>query len=191
MIILFKYCAGVENCESFRGLGYIYIYINYMQCSKFSISTKFIYAILICISVYTNNQLIYNAPTVQKKILKLVPFLSFSCNFLSTKQKLKQRVPKYIITFQRSHQFQLTNSGTNSVLNLSNSPRPLLTPSLARPKNSPTFTLASSKQTQFPSSLTCQVSTITALSHVGLTESDSTMETHQTHLGLQKLQRKN
>ena len=27
MIILFKYCADVENCESFRGFGYIYIYI--------------------------------------------------------------------------------------------------------------------------------------------------------------------
>ena len=27
MIILFKYCANVENCESFRGFGYIYIYI--------------------------------------------------------------------------------------------------------------------------------------------------------------------
>ena len=27
MIILFKYCADVENCGSFRGFGYIYIYI--------------------------------------------------------------------------------------------------------------------------------------------------------------------
>ena len=26
-IILFKYCVDVENCESFRGFGYIYIYI--------------------------------------------------------------------------------------------------------------------------------------------------------------------
>ena len=26
-IILFKYCADVENCESFRGFSYIYIYI--------------------------------------------------------------------------------------------------------------------------------------------------------------------
>ena len=26
-IILFKYCVNVENCESFRGFGYIYIYI--------------------------------------------------------------------------------------------------------------------------------------------------------------------
>ena len=26
MIILFKYCAGMENCESFRGFYYIYIY---------------------------------------------------------------------------------------------------------------------------------------------------------------------
>ena len=25
MIILFKYCANVENCESFKGFGYIYI----------------------------------------------------------------------------------------------------------------------------------------------------------------------
>ena len=24
--ILFKYCANVENCGSFRGFGYIYIY---------------------------------------------------------------------------------------------------------------------------------------------------------------------
>ena len=27
MIILFKYCADVENCKRFRGFGYIYIYI--------------------------------------------------------------------------------------------------------------------------------------------------------------------
>ena len=27
MIILFKYCANVKNCESFREFGYIYIYI--------------------------------------------------------------------------------------------------------------------------------------------------------------------
>ena len=27
MIILFKYCADVENYESFIGFGYIYIYI--------------------------------------------------------------------------------------------------------------------------------------------------------------------
>ena len=26
-IILFKYCADVENCENFRDFGYIYIYI--------------------------------------------------------------------------------------------------------------------------------------------------------------------
>ena len=26
MIILFKYCADMENCESFRGFYYIYIY---------------------------------------------------------------------------------------------------------------------------------------------------------------------
>ena len=26
MIILFKYCADVENCESFKGFGFIYIY---------------------------------------------------------------------------------------------------------------------------------------------------------------------
>ena len=26
-LILFKYCADVENCESFRGFGFIYIYI--------------------------------------------------------------------------------------------------------------------------------------------------------------------
>ena len=31
MIILFKYCTDVENCESFRGFGYIYIYI-YINC---------------------------------------------------------------------------------------------------------------------------------------------------------------
>ena len=28
MIILFKYCANVKNCENFRGFGYIYIYID-------------------------------------------------------------------------------------------------------------------------------------------------------------------
>ena len=27
-IILFKYCVNVENCESFRGFGFIYIYID-------------------------------------------------------------------------------------------------------------------------------------------------------------------
>ena len=27
MIILFKYCVEVENCESFRSFDYIYIYI--------------------------------------------------------------------------------------------------------------------------------------------------------------------
>ena len=27
MIILFKYYVNVENCERFRGFGYIYIYI--------------------------------------------------------------------------------------------------------------------------------------------------------------------
>ena len=27
-IILFKYCVDVKNCESFRGFGYIYIYID-------------------------------------------------------------------------------------------------------------------------------------------------------------------
>ena len=27
MIILFKYCAQIENCESFRGFDFIYIYI--------------------------------------------------------------------------------------------------------------------------------------------------------------------
>ena len=26
MIILFKYCADMKKCESFRGFGYIYIY---------------------------------------------------------------------------------------------------------------------------------------------------------------------
>ena len=25
--VFFKYCPNVENCESFRGFGYIYIYI--------------------------------------------------------------------------------------------------------------------------------------------------------------------
>lgn len=49
------------------------------------------------------------------------------------------------ITFQRSHRFQCTNSGTNSVLNRSNSAPPFLTPPLTRPTNSPTLTLASSK----------------------------------------------
>ena len=33
MIILFKYCANVKNCESFIGFGYIYIYI-YIDYSK-------------------------------------------------------------------------------------------------------------------------------------------------------------
>ena len=25
MMILFKYCVGVENCENFRGYGFIYV----------------------------------------------------------------------------------------------------------------------------------------------------------------------
>ena len=29
MIILFKYCANVENYENFRDFSYIYIYIDY------------------------------------------------------------------------------------------------------------------------------------------------------------------
>ena len=29
-IILFKYCVDVENCESFKGFNYIYIYISNM-----------------------------------------------------------------------------------------------------------------------------------------------------------------
>ena len=31
MIILFKYCADVENCESFKGFDFIYIYIYIKQ----------------------------------------------------------------------------------------------------------------------------------------------------------------
>ena len=30
MIILFKYYVDVENCESFRGFGFIYRYIDYL-----------------------------------------------------------------------------------------------------------------------------------------------------------------
>ena len=37
MIILFKYCANVKNCENFRGFGYIYIYI-YIQMIMMSLS---------------------------------------------------------------------------------------------------------------------------------------------------------
>ena len=36
MIILFKYCADVENCKRFRGFGYIYIYIYILKQVKFS-----------------------------------------------------------------------------------------------------------------------------------------------------------
>ena len=31
MIILFKYCTDMKKCESFRGFGYIYIYIYRMN----------------------------------------------------------------------------------------------------------------------------------------------------------------
>ena len=34
MIILFKYCADVENCESFRGFGFIYILVLYAWLNK-------------------------------------------------------------------------------------------------------------------------------------------------------------
>ena len=43
MIILFKYCANVENYESFRNFGYIYIYIyrwSYWAVIKIYISAE-------------------------------------------------------------------------------------------------------------------------------------------------------
>ena len=46
MIILFKYCANMENCESFRGFDYIYIYIyiskTFNMTPKHYFSQKFI-----------------------------------------------------------------------------------------------------------------------------------------------------
>ena len=36
MIILFKYCADVENCKKLRGFDYIYIYIYILKQVKFS-----------------------------------------------------------------------------------------------------------------------------------------------------------
>ena len=35
MIILFKYCADVENCGSFRDFGFIYIYIYIYDNDEF------------------------------------------------------------------------------------------------------------------------------------------------------------
>ena len=35
MIILFKYCADVENCENFKSFGHIYIYIYRLQRNLF------------------------------------------------------------------------------------------------------------------------------------------------------------
>lgn len=48
------------------------------------------------------------------------------------------------VTFQRSHRFHSTNSGTNSDLNLSNSTSPLCAASLTRTKSAVILTLASS-----------------------------------------------
>ena len=49
MIILFKYCADVENCESFRGFGFyflffiIYIYIYIYRLEKYGRNSKFVF----------------------------------------------------------------------------------------------------------------------------------------------------
>ena len=45
MIILFKYCANVENYESFKGFGYIYIERN-------DISTTILVQLYIYIYIY-------------------------------------------------------------------------------------------------------------------------------------------
>ena len=45
MIILFKYCANMENCVSFRSFGYIYIYRN-------DISTAILVQLYIYIYIY-------------------------------------------------------------------------------------------------------------------------------------------
>ena len=43
-IILFKYCADVENCESFKGFGFIYLYI--FKLNKIVILTNGFYLFL-------------------------------------------------------------------------------------------------------------------------------------------------
>ena len=43
MIILFKYCANMENCVSFRGFGYIYIYIYRNDISTAILVQLYIY----------------------------------------------------------------------------------------------------------------------------------------------------
>ena len=50
MIILFKYCTDVENCESFSGFGYIYIYIYIDYLAKNFMIKKS------CISQYTSSK---------------------------------------------------------------------------------------------------------------------------------------
>ena len=44
MIILYKYCTDVENCESFKGFGYIYIYI-YIYIDEANSALSIIYYI--------------------------------------------------------------------------------------------------------------------------------------------------
>ena len=50
MLILFKYYADVENCESFKGFGYIYIYIYIDYLAKNFMIKKS------CISQYTSSK---------------------------------------------------------------------------------------------------------------------------------------
>ena len=42
MIILFKYCASVENWESFKNFGFIYIYIQHYANQSSYINNYFI-----------------------------------------------------------------------------------------------------------------------------------------------------
>lgn len=106
-----------------------------------TISTIFMF-ILFYLAQLIESDIQFPPQRNQNKRLKLVTsimFLHYPCNQWEIKIKFKN------FTFQRSHWFQLTNSGTKSVLNRSNSVPPLFNPSAACPKYSPTFTLTSFK----------------------------------------------
>ena len=50
MIILLKYCADVENCESFRGDGFIYILVKGPCVARFYYKINRIYVKIIIIT---------------------------------------------------------------------------------------------------------------------------------------------
>ena len=45
MVVLFKYCADVENCESFRGFGFYFLFfiIYIYRLEKYGRNSKFVF----------------------------------------------------------------------------------------------------------------------------------------------------